>query len=79
MNCGKRIKAFLGLVFWTTLIPIAESGELFLESKDGNYKLIPSVALQFQHRTEIIESDADTSGFLLRRGRLKLKGHLIAP
>ena len=79
MNCGKRIKALFRLVFWITLIPIAEGEELFLESRDGNYRLIPGVALQFQHRTEIKENNADTSGFLLRRGRLKLKGHLIAP
>lgn len=65
MNCRKRIKAFFGLVFWIALIPIAESGELFLDSGDGNYKLIPVVVLQFQHRTEIKENNADTSGFLL--------------
>ena len=65
MNCGKRIKASLGLVFWIALIPIDESGELFLESGDGNYKLIPGIALQFRHRTEIKEKNTDISGFVL--------------
>lgn len=72
---------FFVLLIAGTLLAISPStwgagaDELFLQSADGNFKLVPKLRLQLQHRVQLIENLPNTNDFFLRRGRFGVEGH----
>lgn len=56
-----------------------EGSKLFISTRDGRFRFIPTLTLQVRHQNEWDASGLTSSGFLLRRARLQLDGTFLTP